>query len=549
VIGTLAKDGDSHHSRRQLVALVDANGTTKEELLLRRLLCALFLLASLAGVAVAAPSATALTATGSISGVVTNAAATPEEFICVYAIGQNTGKYQATTNASGDYTISDLPEDQFKVEFDPSCGETVTSTLAIQFYDGQSQDGEPDLVGVNNNAVGSIDAALEPGSTISGTITNSISETVANVCVTLYSANGNLFPLGGVSSTGGTYSITSLPYGTYKVLFDPTCDSSKDSPYAYQYYNNTTAGTAALGSALGVTISAPAGATGINASLVAGASISGSLSVPGSPDPEEVCVNAVTISDSFKETYGVTDSHGNFEITNLPPATYEIMFDPTCSGTQNSDYLPVVYDGGSGQTITAGENVTGLTGALSDPATPVQITTTSLPATLPAASYSETVQADDGTLPYQWSARGLPLGFSINAATGVISGTTTATGAFPVSVTVIDSAVPPVAATLNVSLTVGETPTATTTTTSTTTTTTTTTVPKTKSVCAPKTKIVTTDKVEVKDGKRTVVVTHKTVDVRKTVAVKTTKKVDGKSVVEVTHKREVVEVCKTETVS
>jgi hypothetical protein len=524
---------------------------------LRRLLCVLSLFASVIGVVVSAPAAGALTigsrgapvGTGSISGVVTDVAAAPQESVCVSAIGAS-GLYSGTTNASGNYTISDLPQDDYELEFDPSCDEKMTSSLAVQFYDGQSQDGEPDLVSVDGGAVTGIDATLEPGSTISGTITNSDSAVVEDVCVSVYSSDGDLFPLAGESVTGGTYSISSLPYGIYKVLFDPTCLLKETSPYAYQYYNDSTTGAAAYGSATGFTLSAPAGASGINAEIVMGASISGTLSTPGSPDPAGICIDAVTQSDSFIETLGVTNGSGDFEITNLPPATYEILFDPTCDGLRSSDYLPVAYDGGAGQAVTQGENVVGVNGALNAPTTPVQITSTSLPATLPSSAYSAPVRADDGTLPYQWSTNGLPLGLSIDPATGMISGTTTATGVFTVTVTVVDSSDPPVSETMGLSLTVGQSPAATTTTTiptATTTTTTTTTTPKTKSVCSPKTKIVTTDKIEVKNGKRTVVVSHKTVDVRKTVAVKTTKKVDGKLVDVITHKREVVEICRTVT--
>jgi hypothetical protein len=48
--------------------------------------------------------------------------------------------------------------------------------------------------------------------------------------------------------------------------------------------------------------------------------------------------------------------------------------------------------------------------------------------------------ATGGTLPYIWSATGLPTGLSINSNTGLISGTTIRTGGFAVTVTAVDAA-------------------------------------------------------------------------------------------------------------
>jgi secreted trypsin-like serine protease len=52
------------------------------------------------------------------------------------------------------------------------------------------------------------------------------------------------------------------------------------------------------------------------------------------------------------------------------------------------------------------------------------------------------VSAANGTAPYAFSATGLPPGLSINPATAVISGTPTAGGTYPITVTVTDSSNP-----------------------------------------------------------------------------------------------------------
>lgn len=70
------------------------------------------------------------------------------------------------------------------------------------------------------------------------------------------------------------------------------------------------------------------------------------------------------------------------------------------------------------------------------------ITTTSLPNGTVGAAYSTSITATGGTTPYKYSANGLPSGLSINALTGVISGTPTAAGRVSAAITVTDSTTP-----------------------------------------------------------------------------------------------------------
>jgi hypothetical protein len=67
------------------------------------------------------------------------------------------------------------------------------------------------------------------------------------------------------------------------------------------------------------------------------------------------------------------------------------------------------------------------------------ITTTSLPNGKVNTAYSAPVSASGGVTPYAWSATGLPAGLSISPTTGTISGTTSTSGNFSVTITVTDS--------------------------------------------------------------------------------------------------------------
>jgi hypothetical protein len=108
------------------------------------------------------------------------------------------------------------------------------------------------------------------------------------------------------------------------------------------------------------------------------------------------------------------------------------------------------------------------TAAVTDTSTPVQtsssvfsitinpkpsILTVSLPNGIFGLAYSQSILSSGGTVPLVWAiAGGLPSGLSFNTATGLISGTPTQTGSFPVTVSVSDRSGASSNASLNITI-------------------------------------------------------------------------------------------------
>ena len=144
------------------------------------------------------------------------------------------GTGSTETSSNGQYVIDQLPAGKYTVYF-WNC--TDSGNYVEQYYDNQPTYVTANLVQVSTGATASsIDATLRPGGVISGTVTSAASGSgSAGLCVDAQEIGGNGYGGEGVTAADGTYSVASLPTGSYAVGFGPCGDPGG---YTVQWYND-----------------------------------------------------------------------------------------------------------------------------------------------------------------------------------------------------------------------------------------------------------------------------------------------------------------------
>jgi len=300
--------------------------------------------------------------TGSIAGTV-RAASTGAAVggVCVSATTpfSQTLAGTATTAADGTYTLANLRPSTYVLEFDPTCGGTVPSSLVTTY--------DPQWVTVNaGDALTGHDAALASGAGISGTITRRATGAgIGGVCVTASTSGYPSVSVSSVTAADGTYSLVGLPGGFVSVLADPSCGGTVQSPYSAGYHLD--------GSNQYFSVTADSTKTGIDVSLVGMGSIAGT--VVGSDTSAAlaaVCVSAYALDPGLPspaDTASATD--GSFSFARLAPGRYSVYIDPSCGGSKTSTYQPsagwtslVVTEGATSRTTMVAIKDGGLSGTV-----------------------------------------------------------------------------------------------------------------------------------------------------------------------------------------
>jgi hypothetical protein len=269
--------------------------------------------------------------------------------------------------------------------------------------------------------------------TASVTVTNAVS---INVPSTLAVAPGNTasFPISLVNAASSTVTLALSSANTGIA----TVSASQISVAAGQTTSRTpvivtgvSAGTTSItvtpvGSSL-----APAAST-VNVGFTISISPS-PLTIVGSGVNGTMNITLSGLAPAGGIVVNLTSS--NTAVANVPPSV-------TISAGASSGAVRVTSVGLGDCTVTlSATGIPTVTGSVAVVG-PLTVTSTTLPNGVVGSPYSATVAASGGTPPYTWSATGLPTGLSINSSTGVISGSTSQSGASTVTVTAQDSTSP-----------------------------------------------------------------------------------------------------------
>lgn len=141
--------------------------------------------------------------------------------------GSGTVLFAATTTASGTWSISSVPTGTYRVYFAPA--QSATEPLAAEWWGDQYYEASGDILTVVSSNVTGINAMLDPGSTISGTITTNGSGALAAAAAFLwdpFTRQFARFSSRAVSNSSGVYTIYGVPPGDYLLRFGDVYDAA-----------------------------------------------------------------------------------------------------------------------------------------------------------------------------------------------------------------------------------------------------------------------------------------------------------------------------------
>ncbi len=230
-------------------------------------------------------------------------------------------------------------------------------TIYTSYYNGRSSLAEADAVSVTLGGVtGDINAALTLGGKITGTVTAAVGGALLeDVTVYAYSSKtAGTYDYLAYDYTGadGKYALTGLATGTYYLRFAKT-------DYFTSYYN----AKATLAEADGVSVTLGVETGSINAALVLGGKITGTVTAAaGGALLQDVTVYAYTSKTAATYdyvAYDYTGADGVYSLSGLTAGTYYLRFEKT-------DYLVSYYNAKASLAEADGVSVTlgGVTGSI-----------------------------------------------------------------------------------------------------------------------------------------------------------------------------------------
>jgi hypothetical protein len=190
---------------------------------------------------------------------------------------------------------------------------------------------------------GAKDSVSESVTMSYGQITGSASDSatkaaLAGICVKAYNSSGGVLASAQTDSSGA-YTLSSVPEGSAVVGFSSGCGAGN---YLAQYYNDKSS----LVSADPVGVSAGATTSGINAAMLAGGQITGTVTAAATKAAlAGICVQAYDSSGAGVAS-AQTNASGVYTLSALAAGSYHVGFADCAAGPDNAGtYVTQYYNG------------------------------------------------------------------------------------------------------------------------------------------------------------------------------------------------------------
>ncbi|KQW47444.1 hypothetical protein ASC77_13355 [Nocardioides sp. Root1257] len=219
------------------------------------------------------------------------------------------------TDATGGYSFNGLQAGTWRVGFDAPDG---SAYLGEYWNNRASFDTADDIVLAAGATLSTVDAALEAGATLTGTVTETGGGPLSGVWVSMYQfTNGFWDDVRGVSTdSSGTYRIQGLRAGTYRLQFDPPAG------HQLEWWNDKASVEQAddIAIAAGATVTRDAG-------LAKSGGISGTVSDAGGALPGiEVTAYTSRSGNWVAVAEDDTDNAGAYVLAGLADGAYRVGF-------------------------------------------------------------------------------------------------------------------------------------------------------------------------------------------------------------------------------
>lgn len=260
----------------------------------------------------------------SVSGVVKSSEGQALSGVEVLVEGLEGGaQYYAYSGEGGAYTVHGIPAGAYRVEF---VGDGLA--YADQWYDGKTRADEATSITLSSGQkLEGIDAALQPDAAIAGKVTATSGRPLAGVEVVAVALEGGAQTTAATEGDG-TYTLSGLTPGEYKVTFEPGAKH-----FAEQWYS----GAASESDASVLTLAPGEQRAGIDAQLQATAA-----SIEGTVRDSSGAVSGVQViaSSPGGEQAGtaLSASDGSYVIEGLAPGSYTVQFEAEEAGDVSQYY-------------------------------------------------------------------------------------------------------------------------------------------------------------------------------------------------------------------